>query len=100
MRDWQKWRAGAKARSARASRAAIARWDAVRAARAGEPVRETRVTEITVRDSHRPMEIVRLQSEETRSGWSRRRVSHNGVSLSIRPLGPSGIASLIAGLIS
>lgn len=92
----EQWRAGAAEQSRRASVAARARWDAVREARQDEPVRMTRVVEITVRDSHRPRRTLRLESEEGPHGWRRWRVSEDGVRVGTRRLGRSTLARLLA----
>jgi hypothetical protein len=94
--NWRKWNAGKRQRSDKARHAANTRWDRVRAARAGEPVRETRVVELTIRDSHRPMRIVRLQAEELERSWSRWAVSENGQKIGNRRFGRNGIADLLA----
>jgi hypothetical protein len=38
---------------------------------AGEPVRVDRVVEITIRDSHRPMTVIRLEREDQGEKWGR-----------------------------
>lgn len=79
-----------------ASHAAHARWAVVRAARAAEPVRETRVVEIEVRDSHRPRATVRMVAQETPRGWSRWQVSQNGVRIGRRTCGRTSVGKLVA----
>lgn len=96
MRNWAQWRARKAARSERARAAAEARWSAVRAARADEPVREGRVVEITIRDTRQPMRVLRLQAEPRELGWSRWAVSENGVRVGRRRFGRSAISDLIA----
>jgi len=96
MRDRGKWRAGAAARSAQAQRAANARWAAVRSALAEDPVRTSRVVELTIRDTHNTMRVVRMQSEPREHGWSRWAVTENGQRVGRRRLGRSTIADLIA----
>ena len=72
-------------------RGAAARWGKYHAAMKGEPVREDRYVEITIRDSHRPLTRLLLRREQTRNGrWGR----WHG--LGERPLGGSGIAEAIA----
>jgi hypothetical protein len=44
-----------------------------RAAHAGDPQRHSRVSEVTIRDSHRPMQIIRIHREPTEHSWSRGR---------------------------
>jgi hypothetical protein len=72
------------------------RWAKAAAAREGEPIRETRVVEMTIRDSHRPMRIVRLQAEETERGWSRWTAHENGQRAGQKPWGKNAIARAIA----
>jgi hypothetical protein len=96
MRNWAKWREAKARRSAAGRAGANARWAAYHAAQAGEPVRQSRVTEITVRDSHRPMEIVRIVREPRDHSWGRGRVEVNGKPVGRRALGISGIARLLA----
>lgn len=90
--NWRKWQAGKKVRSAKARRAAVARWAAYHAAREGEPVRRTRVVEMTIRDSCRMMRVIRLESDE----GGRWLVSENGVRVGSRRLGARRLAGLIA----
>ena len=96
MRNWSQWRAGAEARRERASRAAEARWAAVRAARVDEPVRETRVVELTIRDSHRPLRILQMSADESERGWGRWDVCENGVKIGRRRFGRRAVAELLA----
>lgn len=80
--------------SARGRLGASARWDRVHAAPVA--VRESRVVEITIRDSHRPMELVRARREMDDVGiWGRWRVA----GVAGRPVGPRGLGRLIALLI-
>jgi hypothetical protein len=55
-----------------------------------EPVRQDRVVEITIRDSHRPMTAIRLRREQDDEGrwgrWSGIGAAH---------LGPSGVGKII-----
>jgi hypothetical protein len=78
------------------SRRISARWAKASAARADEPIRETRVVEMTIRDSHRPMRIIRLQAEETERGWSRWVAQENGQRAGQKPWGKNAIARAIA----
>jgi len=96
MRNWKKWQAGQAERSARASRAARARWDRVRAARAHEPCRETRVVLIEIRDSHRPRTSLRLEAAVQERGWGRWAVFENGRRVSCRRFGCSSLADMLA----
>lgn len=58
---------------------------------AGLPVRQTRVVEITIRDSHRPVTVLRLEQHECgENKWTR----WHG--LGKRPLSASGIARVLA----
>ena len=92
MRNWRKWEAGAARRSERARHAANARWETYHDAM---PRRETRVVEITVRDSHRPLTRIRAEQFEDGDGrWSRWHVvGHAG-----RPRGKHGLGQLLAGV--
>ena len=96
MHTWRKWGAGRRARSERARKAANARWDAVRAGRMDEPVRETRVVEMTIRDTHRPQRTIRMKAEEARRGWGRWHVWENGVRIGTRRIGRTMLAEAIA----
>ena len=70
------------------------------AASAGEPVRVSRITEVTIRDTHRPLAVFRFQREPTERGWGRAKPEQNGKELSIRPVATAGIARLLAKHIS
>jgi len=74
------------------------RWARKQAARAGEPVRKDRVTEITIRDTHRPQMVLRLRARPTRLGWTRRTVEENGATVPGR-FGLVAIAKLLARVI-
>jgi hypothetical protein len=78
-------------------RGANARWAAHHAAQAGEPVRETRVVEVTVRDSHRPGCTVRLEANETVHGWGRWAVFQAETRIGKRRMGRHAVGDLIAG---
>lgn len=55
--------------------------------------RETRVIEITIRDSHRPMTIIRARQEEGIDGqWGRLRIE----GCEGRPVGRNGLGKRIA----
>lgn len=96
MRNWAKWRARKEARSERARRAAEARWAAVREARAGEPVRQTRVVEIDIRDTIQPRRTIRMKADPTDRGYGRWMVGENGQRIGTRRFGATAIARLIA----
>ena len=81
-------------REAQAARIAK-RWDRERAAHAGDPIRIDRVTELVIRDTHRPTMVLRLYSRPTRLGWSRCTVEENGKPLRGR-FGVGAIARLLA----
>ena len=90
MRNWRKWREGKEKRSELARRAAETRWARVHAE---APLRERRVIEITIRDSHRMRTVIRaeqLQDEEGR--WSRLRVEGSKG----RPVGRHGLGLRVA----
>lgn len=90
MRNWKKWNAGSKARSTRAQHAANCRWERYHA---DMPPRETRCIEITLCDSHRPMQIIRAQQCEGTDGrWSRWSID----GCRCRPVASSGLAKLLA----
>jgi len=95
MRNWKTFRCGAAARSERARRAATARWAAYHLAQADAPLRQTRVVEMTIRDSHRPMRVIRMAAEQTDRGWSRWLVTENGERVGRRRFGGTAIAKLI-----
>jgi hypothetical protein len=76
--------------------AARARWEKNAVMRRHEPVRETRVVEMLLRDSHRPQCVLRLEAQETPRGWSRWRVSQNGKRVGARSFGSSAVAKMIA----
>ena len=78
------------------SKAARARWVKNAMARRHVPVRETRVVEMVVRDSHRPQCAIRLEAQETPRGWSRWRVEQNGKTVGSRSFGSCAVAKMIA----
>jgi hypothetical protein len=93
--QWGHWHNNAAQRSERARRAAMARWSRAHDD-SDAPMRETRTIEVTLRDSHRPMETIRLSRDDVGDGrWSRWRVE----GARIRPLGATGVARLLARLI-
>lgn len=94
MRNWKDWNDGAADRSRRASHAANARWDKHRAAD-GEPIRKTRVEEIMIRSSLRPMQIIRIERQQSEHGWSRGRVTVNSQRVGRRTLGRTALSKLI-----
>jgi hypothetical protein len=97
MQNGAKWREERAERSARATRAANARWAAVRQARAGEPVREPLVVEITIRQLHRPMRIIHAVAQPRKHGrWSRWTVRENDRPVGRRALGAKALGNLIA----
>lgn len=79
-------------------RGATARWARAHAEQAGEPVRETRVVEFPVIDTHRPRTHIRLESNLTREGsaWGRWRVWENGERVGKRRLGRTAVGKMIA----
>jgi hypothetical protein len=95
MRNWRTWKAKAKARSDLARRAAEARWAAYHEAQADDPIRQTRVVEMTIKDSHRPMRVIRMEAEQTERGWSRWLATENGERVGRRRFGGTAIAKLI-----
>jgi hypothetical protein len=100
MRNWAKWYEGKTRRSEAARKAAAARWDAHHAAHAGDPQRHSRVTDITIRDSHRPMQTVRIHRESIGHAWSRGRIYVNGQRVGHRAYGRTALAKLIAEALS
>lgn len=96
MRNWRKWRKGAAHRSALARIAANARWEQHRAALAAEPTRTIRVVELTVKDSHRPQRVIRMEADERETTWSRWLVIENGERVGRRRFGRTTIAEPIA----
>lgn len=99
--NWRKWNAEKGKRSARAQHASEIRWARYHAALSAEPVRASRVVEITIRDTHRPMRVICLRSEVyglrsdpcSRSRWA---VTENGTQIGTRRLGTTAIARAIA----
>ena len=61
------------------SRRIAARWAKVHAARAADPVRQTRTNRITIEDTHTTRTILVVRREQTERGWSRARVEVNGI---------------------
>jgi len=98
--NYRKWQAGKAKQTKRARAGADARWAAVREARAEEPVRRTRVVELTIRDSHRPGTVVRLSAEEGARGWGRWAVEQDGARIGKRRLGKAGIARMLAAFLA
>ena len=96
MRNWAKGREAKARRSAAGRTGAVARWTEYHAAQAAEPVRQSRVTELTIRDTHRPMEIVRIVRQPRDHSWGRGRVTVNGRPVGRRAFGVSAIAQLLA----
>ena len=72
------------------------RWEKSRDAQYDDPVRKSRVVELTIRDSLRPMRTIRLQCDPTERGWGRFSVDENGVMIGRRRFGCSAIAKLIS----
>jgi hypothetical protein len=100
MRDWFKWQADKSRRSEIACKAATARWDAHHAAHAGEPKRHSRVSELTIRDSHRPLQIIRIHRESKGHAWSRGRVYIDGHRIGHRAFGRTALGKLLAEALS
>jgi hypothetical protein len=83
-------------RSAAGRAGAKARWAAVRAARAEEPIRQTRIDEITIRSSIRPQQILRVERQPAERGWSRAHVYVNGRRVGCRGYGRTALGKLLA----
>ena len=96
MRNWAKWQADKTRRSAAAQKAAHARGAANHAFQAGDPQRHSRVIELTIRDSHRPMQVIHIHRESIGHAWSRARVYINGSRVGVRAFGRTALAKLIA----
>jgi hypothetical protein len=73
-RTAQEQREFCEAQSRRVNR----RWKKRQEAMAAEPIRETRVTRITIEDSHRMSLVVTLYRDQAQVGWGRARVVENG----------------------
>jgi hypothetical protein len=58
------------------------RWEKQRESMAWEPVRQTRVTRITIVDSHRPSLVIEARREPTPKGWGLAVVTENGKAVS------------------
>ena len=95
---WGKRMLTAAERSERAQYAANVRWERYHAG-IEEPVRESRVVEMRIVDSHRAGVVIRLQAEEGPRGWGRFRVWCNGERVGSRSFGRSGVGDLIAGFL-
>jgi hypothetical protein len=65
-------------------------------AHAGDPQRHSRVSEVTIRDSHRTMQIIRIHREPTEHSWSRGRVYVNGKRVGRRTFGKTALGKLLA----
>lgn len=90
MRNWAQFWDKAQQRSKRAEYAARCRWDRYHAS---APMRDSRVIEITIRDSHRPRTIIRAQQDQLDDGrWSRLRIDGSQG----RPVSRHGLAQRIA----
>ena len=96
MRNWGKWNEGKTRRSEIARKAATARWAAYHAFQAGDPQRHSRVIELTIRDSHRPMQVIHIHRESIGHAWSRARVYVNGSRVGVRAFGRTALAKLVA----
>ena len=66
------------------------------AARAGEARRQSRVVMIVIRDSHRPMRMIRLVADEQERGWGRWAAAENGQRVGERRIGRTVLARLLA----
>jgi len=77
------------------------RWEREVAERQGDETRRDRVAEVTIRDSHRPTTVVRIEARLTRSarGWGRRLVWENGKRVGKRRFGIRGVCQLLGKLI-
>lgn len=96
MRDWRKWRADSERRRHAARRAAQIRWDRHHAEQSDVVARATRSVELSIRDTHRPMRIIRMEAEEREHGWGRWAAWENETRIGSRQFGRSKIAELIA----
>ena len=81
-------------RAAQARRIAK-RWEKAQAKKASEPIRKTRVTEITVRDTVLPMRTIRIVRDPTARGWGRATVYENDARLP-RKVGARQLGLMIA----
>jgi DNA-directed RNA polymerase subunit E'/Rpb7 len=73
-----------------------ARWKKQHAAAQGEPIRQTRVVELVIRDSQRTMRNIKLTAHQRERGWSRWTVTENNTPIGRRAFGAHAIAQLIA----
>jgi len=74
-----------------------ARWASVHEELAGEPVRQSRIVEFPVRDTHRPFALLRLEAQPTERGWGRWQVRLNGDLIADgRKFGRRQLADLLA----
>ena len=68
------------------------RWKKWHEALKNEPTRVTRLTELTIRDSQRPMMVLKLE-------WSQKgrcRIELNGQMMGLRPMGRTGLGKTLA----
>jgi hypothetical protein len=73
------------------------RWEREREQRAGEPVRQTRVVEFPIRDTHRPFALIRIEAQPTQRAWGRWQISENGALVANgRRFGCRQVAELLA----
>jgi len=93
--NWRKWNRNERKRSERASHAARVRWDRYHAG-IEEPPRESRIVQIQITDSHRPMQTIRLQAEQTERGWGRWLVHANDQRIGQRRYGRSAVADMLS----
>ena len=73
-----------------------ARWARQSAERERDPVRQTRVVEITVRDSHRTRTLIRLEADENERSWGRWGVWQDGQRVEQRRAGKRQLAAMVA----
>ena len=59
-------------------------------------MRQTRIEEITIRSSLRPLQIIRIERQPRDQAWSRGRVEVNGQRIGRRPFGRTALGKLIA----
>jgi len=91
MRNWRKYRSD-KAQRKRSERAAHAARVRCERYHADLPVRQTRTVVITIRDSARPMSVIRATQHERMDGrWTRFYVE----GFSGRPVSASGLGAMI-----
>ena len=78
------------------SRRVSVRWARAHATQAAEPVRQTRIVELPIRDTHRAGAPIRMEAEPTRHGFGRWLLTENGEQIGTKRLGRRQVEDMIA----